>query len=175
MWWTDSTGMLLILVGGRLWFARRLASPLSRVRLQPEPAARNGSSNPPRLSFRHPAQRTPPPPASHRRAPQATSALTPTYSNRRPPPLPRGLPRPKICRDLSLYSTPELNDKIYLHYKGQDTRREIARAICCTRFHRRRCRIALARSMPTSPNSLFSNFDDEACMHAAEVPFAARS
>lgn len=25
----------------------------------------------------------------------------------------------KICRELQLYSTPELNDKMYLHYKGQ--------------------------------------------------------
>lgn len=24
----------------------------------------------------------------------------------------------KICRELNLYSTPELNDKLYLHYKG---------------------------------------------------------
>ncbi len=24
----------------------------------------------------------------------------------------------KLCRDLSLYSTPYLNDKLYLHYKG---------------------------------------------------------
>ncbi len=24
----------------------------------------------------------------------------------------------KLCRELKLYNTPELNDKLYLHYKG---------------------------------------------------------
>lgn len=38
---------------------------------------------------------------------------------------PRELKR--ICRDLNLYSTPELNDKIYLHYKGEAAMRHVAR------------------------------------------------